>query len=159
MATSQSALVCDHLKNLVDTCRSGQPLFESYASLQIYRMMLLMVDSPREKMKIDTDSPAGKGARFIDEHFGEAITLGDIASYAGVSVYYFTRLFKADIGSTPYDYLLRRRIDSAKYQLKTTEKSIKDIAVSVGYDNESTFINFFTERVGLSPGKFRRYPI
>ena len=87
------------------------------------------------------------------------ITLNDVAAYANMSLYHFSRLFKRDCGYSPHEYIILTRLNRAKHLLKTTDLAIKVIAQKVGYQNVSSFTNAFTARVGISPTLFRKYSI
>ena len=69
------------------------------------------------------------------------------------------RLFRAELHHSPHEYIVLLRMDRAKYLLKTTSLPIKAIAVEVGYGNESSFTGAFTERIGISPRRFRELPL
>jgi len=76
-----------------------------------------------------------------------------------MSQYHFSRLFKRECGYSPHEYIILVRINRAKHLLKTTDLPVKIIAQNVGYQNVTTFTNAFSNRVGLSPSAFRRYPV
>ncbi len=63
------------------------------------------------------------------------------------------------MNSSPKEYIIRRRLNDAKHLLKTTALPVKEIALSVGFNSESHFINTFTAQNGLSPKKFREFPM
>lgn len=72
---------------------------------------------------------------------------------------HFSRQFKARTGYSPYEYIVLRRIDKAKYMLASTELSVKEIAYATGYNSEENFIHSFRKNVGVAPGIFRKYPV
>ena len=59
----------------------------------------------------------------------------------------------------PYEYIILRRIDKAKYLLTSTQLSVKEIAYATGYNSEENFIHSFRSNVGIAPGLFRKHPI
>ena len=69
------------------------------------------------------------------------------------------RLFREETRHSPHEYIILMRMDRAKYVLKTTTIPIKTIAYEVGYRSESSFSGAFTERIGISPRKFRELPL
>lgn len=71
----------------------------------------------------------------------------------------FFRLFQQEVQRSPHEYVILTRMNHAKYLLKTTSKPIKAIAREVGYRTESSFTNAFTEKVGISPRRFREVPL
>jgi AraC family transcriptional regulator len=97
-----------------------------------------------------------KGAiEYINTHFGEDISLTDIATAVGMSQYYFSRLFKQSIGMTPHTYLVVQRVNHAKELLSTTELTILEIANECGFANPSHFAKCFRQHTGISPKQFR----
>ena len=57
---------------------------------------------------------------------------------------------------SPIGYLIDRRIRQAQWELASTQLSLKDVALHVGYDNPAHFSHLFFERVGMKPLEFRR---
>lgn len=93
---------------------------------------------------------------FIHHHFNEPITLNKIAEEVHISPYHLHRTFKKIVGTTTSDYLLQKRMKVAKKLLKTTDKSITEIAFNVGYHNTSHFSTVFLNKVGTNPSTFRK---
>lgn len=91
----------------------------------------------------------------MDRDFAEPLTIGDLALVACVSESNFIRTFKAVFGETPHRYLQRRRIERAMYLLRTTDRSVTDICMSVGFSSLGSFTRTFRDIVGQSPGAFR----
>ena len=94
--------------------------------------------------------------RYIDAHFREPMTLQEIADALNVSTYYMAHVFKDMSGYAPMTYLQKRRIGEAQTLLIHTNKTISEIACSLGYDAQSHFNQQFSRHVGMAPGEFRR---
>ncbi len=92
----------------------------------------------------------------IRERFWEPLTLDDLARTAMVSKYYFLRVFTRVTGVTPGRFLCAVRIQEAKRLLMTTELTVAEIAVRVGYSSTGSFTRRFTELVGASPTHYRK---
>lgn len=86
----------------------------------------------------------------------ETLSLDDIARAAGVSVYYFARMFKAATGFAPHQYVLRRRIERAKELLAVTRLPVIEIAARVGFRSQSHFAAVFRRLTGVTPREFRQ---
>lgn len=92
----------------------------------------------------------------IWERYSEPLSLAEIAKSAGLSRFYFARLFREVTGITPGRFLAAIRIHQAKCLLLNTSMRITDISFAVGYNSLGSFTNYFTTSVGDSPGRFRR---
>ena len=79
-----------------------------------------------------------------------------LAEQVGLSPFHFIRTFKKETGFTPHEYLVRTRIDMAKYLLKNTGMPVKDICFATGFSSESVFCSAFKKSVGMSPKAYKR---
>lgn len=79
-----------------------------------------------------------------------------IADFFGYNTEYFIRMFKAQLGVTPKQYITELQIDKAKFLLTTTNDKIKEIAHQIGIDDEKVFLKRFKKYEGLSPTQFRK---
>jgi AraC-like DNA-binding protein len=96
----------------------------------------------------------------IDRAYASPLDVGALARVAHVSPAHFIRTFKATFGETPHRYLQRRRVERAMYLLRTTDLSITDICLDVGFTSIGTFGRTFRDIVGESPSQHRaRGPI
>ena len=96
-----------------------------------------------------------RASSYIGEHFNDDISLEFLSDMVGLSPYYFSRAFKKETGVSPHQYLIETRISSAKFYLSGSDRSVSDIALSVGFKDESSFCLTFRRRVGLTPKAFR----
>ncbi|MGC1550044.1 MAG: AraC family transcriptional regulator [Rhodanobacter sp.] len=86
----------------------------------------------------------------------EPISMQKIASTCGISAAHFARAFKQSTGLPPHRWLLERRLEHSKSLLLHTDLSLVDIANNCGFSAQSHFTRIFTQRVGISPGAWRR---
>lgn len=91
---------------------------------------------------------------YIQDHLAENISLDAMATEVGMSRFYFCRLFKKSTGITPYQYLIKCRIEKAKVILRQRNLSITKIALEVGFSNQSHFTKHFKRLLGVTPKKF-----
>ena len=93
---------------------------------------------------------------YMKYHLGSPISIGEMADIANLSRYHFSRLFKAETGVSPYDYLLGMKMDMARHLLTTTDQRVNEIAYSLGYQSGMGFTMAFTKREGMAPGEYRK---
>ncbi len=94
--------------------------------------------------------------KYIDEHFGEKCSLDDISKHAGFSPIYFHKLFKKEIGMTPNEYLLKRRLEGARECLTSGEMPLCEIAERCGFGSQSYFQYVFRREAGMTPSAYRK---
>jgi AraC family transcriptional regulator len=99
---------------------------------------------------------AVQAALWMEQRAHEPTDLQSAARAAGLSPFYFLRLFARVLGVTPHQYLVRTRLRNAARLLATGERSITDIALDVGFSDLSNFVRTFHRAAGVSPGGFRR---
>jgi len=90
-----------------------------------------------------------------DTRYAEPLGVEDLAAAAGLSRAHFSRAFKKAFGESPHAYLLTRRLERAAAQLRTTDRSVADICLSVGLQSIGSFTTSFSRTYGLSPTAYR----
>jgi AraC family transcriptional regulator len=95
---------------------------------------------------------------YMDACLAEPLSLGDVAGVALLSPHHFLRLFKELYGTTPYQYLLQRRVERARRLLLETDRSVTEISAAVGFCSLGHFSSTFRQRYGSSPAQVRREP-
>ena len=90
------------------------------------------------------------------ENLSEEFNLDRLAALAGLSKFYFNRLFKGAVGVSPSHYHINLRMDEAKRLLRETKRTVVEIALDVGYSNPSHFAQLFRKETGLPPSDYRK---
>ena len=85
----------------------------------------------------------------------KSFNLEEFASSRKISEAHLIRMFHASFKVTPYDYLMSRKMESARRLLLYSTLSIKEIAVRLAFSDQYYFSNYFKRRNGLSPRSFR----
>ena len=92
----------------------------------------------------------------MDRSYAEPLDVPTLARIAHVSEAHFIRTFRAAFGETPNRYLQRRRVERAMFLLRTTDRSVTDICMDVGFSSLGTFSRVFRDIVGEPPSAHRR---
>ena len=90
-----------------------------------------------------------------DARYFEPLDVDDLAAAAGLSRAHFSREFKRAFGESPHAYLLTRRLERAAALLRTTDRSVADICLSVGLQSIGSFTTSFSRTYGRSPTAYR----
>lgn len=93
---------------------------------------------------------------YVNAHLSERISVGELASLAGLSTFYFIRSFNEATGMTPHEYLIRVRVQTSAFLLKATNLTLGEITQACGFSNESAFNNTFKRLKGITPMGFRK---
>lgn len=94
---------------------------------------------------------------YINAHYSEDLTLQDISDALHISIYYLAHVFKQQTGYSPKQYMLRRRLGEAQTLLISTELSVTEISLAVGYGNPNHFDRMFSKYIGMSPSSYRSF--
>jgi AraC family transcriptional regulator len=93
---------------------------------------------------------------YIHEHFAADISLASLATEAGLSPFHFARLFRDSTGLAPHQYVVQCRVERARELLLSGAQSTAEIAVAVGFCDQSHLTTHFKRVFGLTPKKFRQ---
>lgn len=94
--------------------------------------------------------------KFIREHFSESISLQRLAGEFNLSESYISSLIKKKTGKGFGEHLVEVRIKKAQEYLRTTNDSIEQIAVRVGYQDYFYFTRVYKKATGISPAAYRK---
>lgn len=90
---------------------------------------------------------------YIEENLKTEITAAELADRAGFSLFHFYRLFQAETGMPVMQYILRRRLLNAIYEMAQDRKKI-DVAQEYGFDTYAGFYKAFQREIGFTPASF-----
>lgn len=132
---------------------------DAYCSCLILEMLTeILVASYHDQS--DTEKMPYHIKDFINDvknNYFTKLSLDDSIKKSYVSKSYFIRQFKKYIGQSPYEYLMNYRLNEAKKLLKNTDLPVYEIALKVGFENASYFVNYFRQKENTTPLKFRNY--
>jgi AraC family transcriptional regulator len=94
--------------------------------------------------------------RRIEAAASSHLTLSDLATDVTLSPYHFLRTFRAVVGMTPHQFVLRKRLQDAAVLLRRSDRPVLDIALDAGFGDLSSFNRRFRAVMGMTPSAYRR---
>lgn len=143
---------------LTDTTPADSMYLESLFLIAVLELCVIQ----KEKL-VAMAQPPGRLSRshehkiadYVQANLGKDISLNDLAQITGLSRFHFLRAFKRTTEETPYQYLLRLRVERAQTLLRESKLSVSQIAGAVGFKDSTQFIRTFRKKVGATPGAYR----
>jgi AraC-like DNA-binding protein len=129
--------------------------------LQVSRRAMHLLDgaisSQRQILQIETDAAGrvGRTIEYMKEHLNEPLRAATLAAVAKMSLPHYFAQFKRVVGGSPIDYLIKLRMEHARRLLAETSWSVKEVAVSLGYDDPLYFSRVFKSINQSAPSDFR----
>ena len=93
---------------------------------------------------------------FLMTHLADDVGLDTLAAIAELSPKHFARAFRQSTGMPPHRWVIERRIDRAKAQLRTSDLGLAEIALACGFADQSHFTATFRKLAGTTPGGYRQ---
>ena len=97
-----------------------------------------------------------KVVQFIHDNLNKKLTLPELAAQTDWNMYYFARTFKKYMNDSPYQYLIKTRIEKAKSLIVSSDLNLRQIAFDLGFENQSHFSQTFRKTVGITPDAYRK---
>lgn len=94
--------------------------------------------------------------KYVSDNVDTTLSVSDLAEVAGVKPFEFPRAFRSTVGITPYQYIIRERIEWAEYLLCSTDLSLAEISYTAGFSSQSHFTRTFRKQKGATPQGFRQ---
>lgn len=93
--------------------------------------------------------------QYVEKHLHTDVTLEEMAEVVHYHPNYFSKYFKRHFGMPPLKYISRKKMERAKLLLRTTNQSVKEIALAAGFEDANYFSKTFRREVGYSPTEYR----
>ncbi len=102
-----------------------------------------------------TSALVKKSIAYLNKNASLQISRWQLAAAVNISEDYLTRIFRKEIGISPWDYLNRYRIQLASKMLTQTGASVNEIARDIGFQDQAYFCRVFKKIKGFPPGHLR----
>ena len=153
----QFAALCD--QEIVEGGAAGRLYTEGLATALIVHLFRSYGVNPHKTPRVIgglTPLQLRRVMDYIEGRLDQDLGLADLAALADLSTHHFGQAFKASTGMSPHRYLIERRIHRAKELLIGGNRSIAEIAVSVGFSSQSHMTFNFRKLVTTTPARYRR---
>jgi AraC family transcriptional regulator len=144
---------------LVDELRQGDHHHPEAADC-LARLLLIQVSRHLRKARDEPQVLGHASMARLQDHvmarLGERILVSDLAREAGMSIDRFAWAFKRQTGLSPHQYVLGQRLAQARHLLRTTRRSIADVALACGFSSQQHLTHAMRRHAGITPAQLRR---
>jgi AraC family transcriptional regulator, arabinose operon regulatory protein len=127
-----------------------------FANMCLFHFITLFIYNTKHYVVTeDKINSVDRAILYMQERINENITLTDLSSHYNYSPSRFSSLFRQKTGYAPIDYFIQMKMQKASQQLDFTDKSVKEIALDLGFDDPYYFSRRFSKVIGMSPTKYR----
>ncbi|MER8198961.1 GlxA family transcriptional regulator [Streptomyces microflavus] len=131
-------------------------------ALRVARQLVMYVKRPSGQSQFSVPLEQVATTRRIEDlrhhilrNLGEPLTVMDLAEFAHVSDRHLTRIFKSELGMTPYAYIESVRVEKARNELESTDATLERIASACGFGTTDTLVRAFRRRLDTTPTEYR----
>lgn len=153
--------VAECIRQIDELCASQPEGYQLAVKGLLFRFFFLLITNRQEKET--SSAPQTKSLekmktilKYVEEHYGEHITVDNMAALTYYSKSHFMKFFKSHMGMGFIEYLNDYRLTMAERLLRTTSGSVTEIAEQSGFDNLSYFNRLFKRKYGQAPGALRK---
>lgn len=146
----------NHLKKIHDIGRNNNylPLQKHECASVIFHEILQVLYNHSQKSDLSPETKILKD--YIINNITKNISLKELSKLVYLSESQIIRIFKKEVGKTPYDYILDLKLNRAKTLLKNTNLMIKQIALNLGFCDEHYFSYVFKNKTGKTPSEYKK---
>ena len=137
------------------TVASPEQTFSSFGALREWISNSLLLFTQSRQAAASQDTAVATVKAYIESHLSDELDRDTLAAMVYLNADYLSHLFKKDTGSSLINYIIDRRIARSKDLLAKGEMSIRDIAITCGFQNISYFSRQFKKSTGMTPRQFK----
>lgn len=117
------------------------------------------IDVFRSEEQLVNDVPflLKKVVKYIEDNITNRIDINELAQMTRWSSQHFIRVFTQFMGDTPYQFILKKKMEKAKVLITETNISMKDIAFELGFQSYGNFCKLFKRETGKNPDEYRKF--
>lgn len=158
----EKEVLCN-IKNIIDWFFKRMPGYELLIKASLYEMFgkiisnngIVYTEKDHTALTEYKTERFKKVLNYISSNYQKKLTIKELSTEANLSQYHFCREFKTITGRTPMDYVNYYRINTAARLLEDRDRKIIDIAMDVGFQSFSYFIETFKQYKNCTPSDFR----
>lgn len=144
----------ERLESVLDQFAERGPFWKSKAAQHLLSFAIETVEVAKKNPSGKRHPGIQKVLTHLEGHVSENPGLGDLADLAGLSTGRFSAQFREATGIAPMEYLLRKKIETAKKALGSGE-AVTDVAIDLGFSSSQYFATVFRRFTGTSPTRYR----
>lgn len=145
---------------MLSAMREERRLNEARASSLLYGMLMTLLEQSGAAGSGSGGNPVvDQAIAYIQSHLTDKLSVESIAASAGYSASYFSHMFTEETGMSPYQFVVRSRVEQAQQMLKTTRLTVQEIAFQCGFNSAANFCYTFRRMTDVSPHEYRSRPL
>ena len=151
-SSEDGGLVSEGFRRLFNAFETKMPLYERRAALCLEEILLNLAATTANEA---SPCPIESSLRYIHSAYNQSLSIPDLAAMENLSNSRYIVVFEKHTGLSPSAYITSLRIKTAKELLLSTDMSVKQVGLSVGYSDPQFFSRVFKKQVGLTPLEFK----
>ncbi|MBO5416174.1 MAG: helix-turn-helix domain-containing protein [Clostridia bacterium] len=150
--TAKHSKTADHFRRFYDRFKLSEPFLSRELACALEQLILTIAQNSDEGAQ---KRPLSKSLDVIHSSYRKALTVAELAQIEHLSQSRYITLFREQYGMPPIAYIINIRMLNACELLLTTDMSVKQIGIQVGYDDPFFFSKIFKRHMGVSPQSYR----
>lgn len=143
--------------DIIRELQQKKPYYSGIADSRLKELLCLMAREgvASDEVAAPFTEEVEQAVRLFHTHFNKPVNLAEYAAFCNMSVCWFTRLFKRQLGVSPQQYLINVRISHA-CELLASGCGIAQAGEAVGYEDSQYFSRIFKKHIGQTPSQYQK---
>ncbi|WP_407267931.1 AraC family transcriptional regulator [Radiobacillus sp. PE A8.2] len=148
-------MTLEHIFTLLDGFNDKKLEHVTQLQSRLYELINRLLVQANNTISESASDWLQRSKDYMEKHFTEGITVEDVVTYIGVHRSYFSERFSRRFGIPPMKYLQQLRLEKGKDMLRTTDFTVTEIALSLGYPTLYAFTRAFRNCFDIPPTEYR----